>query len=893
MNLLKKLTNKNLQLNKKRTIVTIIGIMLSVGLITALATMFVSLYKSIINYETSLKGDFHISFKEVPNEDLKYFKENRYIDEYHLIESIGYAKLEESKNESKPYLYVTAFTKDSLDSLAVNLIEGRLPENEHEILISNHLKTNGRVDYHIGETLKLNIGKRVLDGYELNQTNPYGEPFKETESETTIQEELIDTKEYTYKIVGIIERPSNYIEEYTAPGYTCITLNEKPTGKIDVYVRLNKEGIKKPDKAIAGILGIDETIFSKYYNGTYSEDEWEEITEEMDKSKYNIGYYNQYLVMLEKGIFKERTFQNLGIVAGIVCLIIIVTSVFCIKNSFDISISEKTKQYGMLSSIGATKKQIKKNVYYEAFKLGIIGIPLGIILGLIASAILVVICNILLKEMINTKIILSISYMSIIFGIILGTVTIFLSSLRSAHKASKIAPINAIRNSDDIKIKTKKIKSPKLIKKLFGIGGEISYKNLKRSKKKYRTTVISIIVCVAVFIALSTFLTTFYRYMEIDFSALDYNVSVDVRGTDFKSTQEKMNNILSRDDINDYSIEESYQLSIKKAKLSKEYQKILEEEQRRFNYLGDTITEYTNGMVNLVSIGDYQYKKYLKELNLDYEKVKDKLIVLDQIELYDFEQNKMVKLFPFNYKKGDTITIGKIEYTEEGEEYLEKEVDYEIASIATKRPFGFSNIPSTPIIIVSEETYRKITGETIYNISYYFDVKDADKFQDDIEKILKNEDVNIYNVEQDQRMMKSLHLLIAIFLYGFITVISLIGITNIFNTITTNMELRKREFATLKSIGMTTKEFNRMIGLESFFYGTKSLLIGIPIGLVLSYLLYKVLNNDMTIVKYEFPFIPIILSIIVVFVLITIIMKFSISKINKQNTIETIRNENI
>ena len=181
MNLLKKLTNKNLQLNKKRTIVTIIGIMLSVGLITALATMFVSLYKSIINYETSLKGDFHISFKEVPNEDLKYFKENRYIDEYHLIESIGYAKLEESKNESKPYLYVTAFTKDSLDSLAVNLIEGRLPENEHEILISNHLKTNGRVDYHIGETLKLNIGKRVLDGYELNQTNPYGEPFKETD----------------------------------------------------------------------------------------------------------------------------------------------------------------------------------------------------------------------------------------------------------------------------------------------------------------------------------------------------------------------------------------------------------------------------------------------------------------------------------------------------------------------------------------------------------------------------------------------------------------------------------------------------------------------------------------------------------------------------------------
>ena len=142
-------------------------------------------------------------------------------------------------------------------------------------------------------------------------------------------------------------------------------------------------------------------------------------------------------------------------------------------------------------------------------------------------------------------------------------------------------------------------------------------------------------------------------------------------------------------------------------------------------------------------------------------------------------------------------------------------------------------------------------------------------------------------------MMKSLHLLIAIFLYGFVAVIALIGITSIFNTITTNMELRKREFATLKSVGMTTKEFNRMISLESFFYGTKSLLIGIPIGIFLSYWLSRLLNEGEDIVKYQIPFTSIFVSIIIVFLLITIIMKYSIIKINKQNTIETIRNENI
>ena len=896
MNLLKKLTNKNLQLNKKRTIVTIIGIMLSVALITAVATMYVSLYKSIINYETSLKGNFHVSFTDVGQEDLKYFKENRYIEEYHLIEPIGYAKLEGSANESKPYLYVMGYTKDSMENLTVNLINGRLPENDHEIVIANHVKTNGRVEYHIGDKITLNIGKRVTpEGEELNQFNPYQNPENNLEDEN-YSEELVDTKEYTYTVVGIIERPSNYVEDYAAPGYSCITLNDNPTNNVEVYARFNKKGVREPEKVIASILGIDVDKFTRYYNGKASEQEAQEIEGAIQNSKFDVGYINQYLLMLEKGILSDPSFRSIGMIAGVVCLIIIATSVFCIKNSFDISISEKTKQYGMLSSIGATKKQIKKNVYYEAYKLGIIGIPLGIILGLIASAILILICNLLLKDMINTNMVLSISIMSIIFGIILGIVTIFFSSLRSAHKAAKITPISAIRNSDDIKIKSKKIKSPKSIKKLFGIGGEISYKNLQRSKKKYRTTVISIIVSVAVFIALSTFMSTFYQFIVIEYSAKDYNISVQAGGNNIESVEEKMETIVNRDDVNDYSIEESEITYIKNVKASKEYKEYLEDERTRFNYYednNDQLKDYDYGQISFVSIGEHQYKKYLKELNLDYETNKNKLIMLDQIEIYNNEKNKMIKLLPFNYKKGDKITLGKMDYDEEGNRFLVKNVEYEIAVSTTKRPFGFSSIPSIPIVIVSDETYREMAGEKVYYQNYYFDVKDPDKFQDDIETILKGEDIRIYNVAQDQKQMKSFHLLMAIFLYGFITVISLIGITNIFNTITTNMELRKREFATLKSIGMTSKEFNRMISLESFFYGTKSLLIGIPIGIVLSILLYKLLNNDMVVVKYQIPYLPIIISIIAVFVLITVIMKFSISKINKQNTIETIRNENI
>jgi putative ABC transport system permease protein len=250
-------------------------------------------------------------------------------------------------------------------------------------------------------------------------------------------------------------------------------------------------------------------------------------------------------------------------------------------------------------------------------------------------------------------------------------------------------------------------------------------------------------------------------------------------------------------------------------------------------------------------------------------------------------------MFAFDYKKGETITLGLVNQ-EEGDSIIKGDLHtYEISEVTNKRPFGFSFISYEPLIIMSDETFRDYFGDKTIVEKYYFESEKPDNLQDDLEKAFSDIDVEVTNLDKEHRMMKSFHLLIAIFLYGFVAVIALIGITSIFNTITTNMELRKREFATLKSVGMTTKEFNRMISLESFFYGTKSLLIGIPIGILLSYWLSNLLNEGEEIVKYQIPFTSILVSIIIVFFLITIIMKYSINKINKQNTIETIRNENI
>ncbi len=897
MKLLNKLTIKNLKLNRKRTIVTVIGILLSVSLITAVASIYASAIDSLIDFETTEKGNFHVVFYDVPKEDIKIFENNRQIEELYLTKDIGYARLEESKNEYKPYAYVKAFSQEGLENLSITLVEGRLPQNSDEIVIPTHLKTNGRVTMNVGDSITLDIGKRIgEDGVELKQSNP----FQTVESEEIIQnldivekhpsiEQIVDTTRKTYKIVGIIQRPASNIESYVAPGYTFITyLDEQNEFKnldknVDIYARYTKEGTKNAYKVTANILGVDENLFEKFNVSSASyetgkNNEYDTYVAQMNNAKYKINI-NSYLIGLQTDPIGSSAIGGLGVVVAIVCAIIVFTSVFCIKNSFDISITEKIKQYGMLRSIGATKKQIKKNVFYEASILGLIGIPLGLLLGFLASFILIIISNYFLKEMLAEGIVLKFkfSFVSAIIAIILGIITLYFSAFKSARRASKVSPIDSIRNSSNIKIKAKKIKGSKIIQKLFGIGGEISYKNLKRNKRKYRTTVISIVVSVFVFIALSYFMNSAFFTIENELNRTDYNITLYARFEN-EEEYEKIIQVAQLDNIEKYSICREKTLHIENVKYSNEY----------VDTLNLNEEEAKTGYTSIVTVGKEQYKEYLESLGFKESEMKQKGILLDKttITLWNEEKNKEEKhqMREFDYKAGDTILCDLGE---------NKEMKVEIGYITDKYPFGLSDSNHQTLLVVSDElfdTYIKANQLDIYFLS-----SNANQLQDDMEKQLEDLNLNYYsinNIQENAQMLNDLFTLMAIFLYGFITVITLIGITNIFNTITTNMELRKQEFAMLKSIGMTNDEFNKMIRLESIFMGVKSLAFGIPIGIGISYLIYYFLMKEEGI-KFQIPYVPILLAILAVFFLITILMKYSINKINKQNTIETIRNENI
>lgn len=860
MNTLNNIVKSNLKLNKSRTLVTLVGIILSVALLSAVSSIYMSAIKSYVSYEKNINGNFHASYMDVPKKDLKIFNNNKKIEKIYYTEEVGYAKIN-SKNEYKPYAYVDAFSSSALENLVGNVVKGRLPKNENEIVIPSTLKTNGRLNLKVGETITLDVGTRVSDESKLNQSNPYNE-----------NENINNTIEKKYKIVGITKRLGTSIEPIDAPGYTFITyLDENKRSKnTNIYVRYKEKYIKDAYKLTADILGVDRNIFEKSNDINKVSDLTNEDYEELSKARYEYTI-NEHLLRAETDPLKISDNTYLIIVTIIVIIIIIFTSVFCIKSSFDISVSERIKQYGLLKSIGATKKQIKKNILYEGFILGLIGIPLGIIIGILASMILVVVSNYFMK-LVNLRFTLTYSFsiLSILITIILGILTIYLSGIRVANKTSKISPLESIRNENNITVKPKTLRTPKIINKLFGIGGTISYKNIKRNGKKYRVTILGVIIGAGTVIALSEFVNLAFNNASSRVNVRNFNLSL-IGKPESESSLKKHIETTKLEDIKEFHLRKSKDFETE-LYYSKDFKKKLVESEEK-----DTT-------VNVISIEDKEYESYIKELGLEYNYVKDKGILLDFDSEYEKSKNELIH--NYNVKAGDTINIKN----QDSDNYY----DIEIISIPNTKP---SSLDEKGLdiegILVSSELFKKITNDSgAYNIQIEYNSVNPNKTQDEIESILNGESFNLTNEEEINEQNRNLLTLVRIFLYGFIIVIALISITSTINIVTSNVMLRSKEFASLKSIGMTKKEFDKMIKLEGTFIEIKSLFYGIAFGLILSYVIYYFFNKGEA-VTYYFPLKEIIILIIVVVIFIDLIMKYSEKKINKQNIIETIRSENI
>lgn len=895
MKVLNELSVKDLRLNKKRSIVIIIGIILSTALICGVAGLITSFQKTFVETAKNDQGNYHAIFYNVPKDELKYIEENRGVEDYYLAEELGYSYLQNEKTstgeEENLLVNIISMNDKFLNNMAINVQEGRLPENDSELVISTRINEKFKTKYKVGDTITLNIGE--LKGTSENKSDNYYDEtqIKKTEQEEQATEnEIVNTTSKTYKIVGIIERPTVEIEPYEADWFTVITKMQTINKKANIAVLYTK-----PNDYVKNTESINQMVTAK--SGT-KENDFNRING-LDKTyksyKYKIKI-NKELLSFQGASLDDETLKTIYGLGAFIMGIVLVSSVFVIRNGFAISITERLKQYGMLSSIGATKKQIKKSVYFEGFILGLIGIPLGILSGIFAIYILVNVVNYILKDYVSSGTLLTygISWPAIVVSIIVSVVTIWLSCRNSAKKASKITPIEAIRSSEDVKLKAKKIKCPKIITKIFKTGGEIAYKNLNRSKKKYRTTVISIIVSVVIFIAISSFIQYGFKMSSAYYTEKNYNYVVYAYTTaspedteEFAREQAKnlkmLTDISNLPDVGDVSINKSNSFEMNMDEKHKgeltEYGKDI-----KARYSDSDSDQEQIDTINIISLSKNSYDAYLKKIGGDYETYKDGAILIDN-NINTDDQGKRIQGSMYTWKKGDTVT-GKIN---------DKDYNIKIVARTEERPNGVENLYNAhAYFIVSEEFINKTgyVSATLYSQSNDVDKLDAEVEQYKNDNNLTDSNLRTFNMEESVKAENAVVLVVSIFLYGFIGVITLIGITNIFNTITTNMNLRKKEFAMLKSIGMTKKEFNRMIRLESIFYGVKSLIIGIPIGLVLSYGMYNVFKNSME-MEYVLPYKAITVAVIFVAVVIGIIMRYSMSKINKQNIIETIRNDNI
>lgn len=949
MNLMKTLTLKNLKLNRKRTIVTIVGIILATALLSALVTLVSSFQYSVIEYQKQKGGDFHVKFSNVKMSELSEFKNNRNIESTFETMGMGFAKLDDCKNEDKPYAYVMATDEAGFERGCFKLIEGRMAKNEDEIVIPRHLKTNGRIDIKVGDEITLDIGKR----YDANTESVISENCAyEHDAET-----LTDTVTKHYKVVGIMERPGYGMEDYSAAGYTFVTYSDELAAidngtkseaseadtTLTVYSRYTKKALRNKDAVTADIIGVDEKLFEKANNSSVemSAEESDRFLKEMENAKYDI-YMNGYLISYECVFPIDGSFKALFTVAAVVALIIILTSVYCIKNSFNISITEKIRQYGMLASVGATRRQIKSSVKTEAAMLGVVGIPVGTMSGILASLILVKVVNVLSAGWLNFALSFHTSLPALILAVIMSIATIYFSATGSARRAAKVTPLEAIRNTKEIKIKSAKLKTPAIIGRIWGIGGVISYKNIKRNNKKYRTTVTSIVICSVTFIVISYFMSMAFSRVGMSYASTDYNIGINMsckKDLDI----EKLSKLLSGiEGAEDYLVGAGYDFDVSKPEYTKEYGE----------YCGQLYddSEDVSQEFLITVLDDKSYDKYASDAGIKNAAAGAILVNKGTFDVYNENSSKYVKkeMELYKYKAGDTIECGYNVYddassddnaaegdtesstddnnavegdtessTEDNSGYVDEEtinkgvrktVDVTIAGVTDKVPTCYNGYGNTSLLFMNQKGFESLwadgksgnefkPGNAIY--SAYVVAENADEYQDTLEKeTAENPEYSqisfyISNLDKEMRDEKSLFTLLGVFAYGLIVVIALIGITNIINTLSTGMELRSREFATLRSIGMTDKQFVGMVRLESVFISVKALVIGVPLGILISYLLCVMMNRMDDAIIYEPPYKAIILCIVVVIMLIYAIMKLSMTKLRHNNIIETIKNENL
>ena len=856
MNIVNKLTIRHLKENKGRTVVTTLGICVSVAMITAVFVAMASFLNLFGEIGLITSGKWDTEFKYLNQKQVQQIEKDSRISKtglQYFDEDMSF-KLKNATSYKKGVGDILVGDKAFFEMMLTGDCDGKVPTNDNEVAVEeDFLVQNGMKSAKVGDKITFTQGQMQLpDGSYVT-----GGYYDENE-----------------KFV-----PSGKEKEYTI---TCI-LHNNPATRYKGIWRGISEAERKTDRVCATVtLAKQDMNACKTIEAIQKEYKIESVYNNEDVlASYLSGNQGGFL------------YTMLPIVL-VILILIVIASVMLIYNAFGMSLSERVRYLGMLASVGATKAQKRKSVYYEGAILGVVGIPVGILAGILGIGITL---KLLGRKIISTGMIMGVSDRNMqmktvvpfwaIIGIVLMSIfTIFISAFIPARKASKITPIDAIRQRQEIKVKPKKLKAPKYIKKIFGYEGELAYKNLKRNGRKARMITASIALSIVLFISCNYFCNMFVQASGYE-KNIPYQVSTIVSYKHMNELNDALDKMQGVDkyyiDVVDASISLGKESGVVKNNGIKDM--------KHYNSAYSSLFGGNKNVSTMIHyIGDSEFNKLCKDNGIDYNSFYGdnlKCVLLNNLS----HKNDSSKVF-------NASIVGQ--HIVENEQYIlngDKALDIEVGGLAkySKSSFACSlAIPNVVTMFIPYSQYVKVmsSDSSEPDVTVCIETKEHEAVAENLEKLLSENDFGgtyVVDCVDSLQTMNTVIFVIQVFVYGFITLISLITVANIINTVSTNIALRRKEFAMLKSVGTTPKGFSKMISLESVFYALKAVVIGVPISVAVCVVLNKML--DSTAIPYTFDFKLYLIVIAVVFAVIGLTMLYSVRKLKDDNIIETLKED--
>ena len=908
MNVFSKVTLESLKKNRTRTVVTIIGILLSAAMICASTTFVSSMQNFVLRCEIYSSGDWHGAVYDAAYKDYEDIRDSGKVSSAAYAQVLGYAKID-SANERKPYLYVLGGDAASgyFETMPVHLLLGTLPKDSTEIILPEHLTSNGKVNYKLGDTVTLDVGDRTLDGRRLGQDTPVYTYDSETQVEIMSGERLENTEPRTYTVVGIYERPT--FEDYSAPGYTALTAADPKSAEqspIHCYFKLHKP---------AGVYD-----FMKEMGYT---------------QEYRYAYNTKVLLYSGTAPFDSflTAFYSL---AAIIIALIVFGSVSLIYNAFSISVSERTRQFGLLSSVGATRKQLRRMVLFEALAVSIVGIPLGILVGIGGIGITLLLIGDKFSSIVRVDIPmrLCVSWQAVVIAAVIALVTVLISAWIPSKRATSVSAVEAIRQSMDIKVSGRPVRTSKLAYKLFGLPGVLAGKHYKRNRKKYRTTVVSLFMSIVLFVSAAAFTDYMMESAEGGLASDQFDLiyAAESDASAAMTPDALLELLFSEPNVTGGTYTKKQFLQ---GDISREYVTAMYAD--RFADFGmereDAVPKELSISGYLYFVADTEFNRLLEKYNLKeadyYDREKPLGIALDRNIEFDRRLEKYVTL---DTLKGDGCVIEGLYYVEidgyyrkdsridengnkvvlyqnrDNENdiielpYEESFAKYTLWSEKTIEEAPFFVSRSTPVAInmiypysMLESVVPEAALNQFRNTEYFLTSSNHTASFENLATVLTENGLSsrqLFDYAANAETNRNVVTIIRVFAYGFIVLISLIAAANVFNTISTNISLRRREFAMLKSVGMTQKGFRRMMNYECLLYGSKALLLGLPVSCGITYLIYRAVTTAYE-TSFHLPWAAIGIAVLSVFLVVFATMMYAMRKVKKDNPIDALKNENL